>query len=250
MPVAVGLGLVLLAALPGIAAAASTVVDSERFGRIEIRGVGCGTFGSEVVPLPEGATDVNPRRPRVGAQGPDSRITEVVAEGAGVRITAVGEGEDLCDPEADPDFPPEQRVWASFYEYWVTFRERVEVSFWAGAGVARARPRARPRRIEIPFVATASRIRWRTFGGRRAIGFGRIKVDEPPGFRCTPRQCPGHGRRMKIVLTRPSRCLDIDDTVYYGRIAFHATRRIGFIRNGGLFARDEPSCALSEPRRV
>lgn len=84
-------------------------------------------------------------------------------------------------------------------------------------------PRTRPRKVTIPFVAHVVRIRWRSFGGRRAVGFGRMRVIEPPGFDCTARTCLGHGSRFKVQLTRPSRCPDSGDLVFYGRVALYTT---------------------------
>ncbi len=104
--------------------------------------------------------------------------------------------------------------------------------------------------MTIPFVADVVRIRWRSFGGRRSIGFGRLRADEPPGFDCTARTCPGHGSRFKVKLSRPSRCSDLGDTVFYGRVALYTTKRVGVIRRGGFFASRDPSCGLSDPQPV
>ena len=100
------------------------------------------------------------------------------------------------------------------------------------------------------FIATVRKIRWRRFGGRKAIGFGRMVVDSPPGFTCTRRTCPGHGERFKVELSRPSRCADNGDAVWYGRIAFFTTKRIVRIPAGGEFSSHKPNCGLSEPKPV
>ena len=94
------------------------------------------------------------------------------------------------------------------------------------------------------------RARWRKFGGRKAIGFGRMVVESPPGFTCTRHSCPGHGRRFKVVLSRPSRCADNGDAVWYGKVAFYTTKRLLRIRAGGLFASYKPPCGLSDPKPV
>jgi hypothetical protein len=242
---AIGLALVLAVACPGVAAAASFIARSERTGEVEIDGVGCGVPASSVLGLPASATAVRVRAPKVGDTSPDSRLTEAAVAGASVRFTAVGAGPFICDPGADPT-PPSMRPWNAEYDYDIAFRERVSARFWSGSG----RLKTRPRSVTIRFVATVRKIRWRRFGGRKAIGFGRMVVDEPPGFTCTRRTCPGHRERFKVVLSRPSRCADHGDAVWYGRFGFFATKRIMRIPAGGLWASYKPNCGLSEPKPV
>ena len=242
---AIGLALVLAVAAPGVAAAGSLIARSEQIGEAEIKGVGCGIAASFALALPASATDVRVREPKVGDTALDSRLTGAAVEGAGVRLTAVGDGAAICDPAADPT-PPGMRPWNGVYGYDIAFRERVSARFWSGTGGLKTRPRS----VTIRFVATVHRIRWRSFGGREAVGFGRMAVDSPPGFMCTRRTCPGHRERFKVVLSRPSRCLDNGEAVWYGRVAFFATKRILRIPAGGLFSSYKPDCALSEPKPV
>ncbi len=162
---------------------------------------GVASAASAVVPLPASAREVDVRRPRVGATTGESRLTEAVVEGASVRFTAVGEGAFVCDPNV----PPAEQSWSGAYYYRILFRERVSGRYWPGAGMGE-RPRSRPRKITFPLFGDVVRIRWRSFGGRRSIGFGRLLLDEPPGFDCTARTCPGHGSRFKVKLSRPGRC--------------------------------------------
>jgi hypothetical protein len=243
---AIGLALVLAVACPGVAAAGSLMARSERTGTVAIEGVGCGVAASSVLTLPASATDVRVREPEVGATTLDSRLTEAAVVGASVRFTAVGAGDDICDPAADPE-PPTRRPWDGVYDYDVAFRERVSARYWSGST---KRLKTRPRSVTMRYIATVRKIRWRRFGGRQAVGFGRMVVDSPPGFTCTRRTCPGHGRRFKVVLSRPSRCADNGDAVWYGRIAFFATKRILRIPAGGLFSSFKPRCGLSEPEPV
>jgi hypothetical protein len=242
---AIGLAVVLAVACPGVAAAGSLIARSERAGDANISGVGCGLAASFVLALPPSAAEVRVREPQVGDTTPDSRLTEVAVEGASVRLTAVGEGSYVCDPAEDPT-PPAMRPWTAGYRYDVAFRERVSARYWSLTGKLRKRPRS----VEIRFIATVHKIRWRRFGGRKAIGFGRMVADSPPGFTCTRSTCPGHGERFKVVLSRPSRCADNGDAVWYGRVAFVATKRIVRIPAGGLFASYDPPCGSSEPKPV
>jgi hypothetical protein len=234
-----------LAAIPAGAAARTAVVHSEVGGFADLSAVGCGVGASASVPLPATATAIAVRRPRVGQTTFESRLTAVTVAGTTVQLTAVGDGPEVCDPEEDPDVPPAERQWRASYPYDVAFRERVKVAYWAGAAVRHARPALRPRKVTVPGVATMVRMRWRSFGGRAAVGHGRLRC-EIPG-------CVGRGDRFKVVLNGPSRCGDVGDRVYYGRIRFYTTRRYDLlypIRRGALYSGGAPACALTPVTRV
>jgi hypothetical protein len=233
-------------ALSAAVAAGSIVVDSRWADSVEIGGVGCGLPGSATVALPPSATQVQVRRPKVGASTNDSRLTEVAVIGASVRLTAVGAGEDVCDPTIE-DTPPAQRPWSGFYPWDFSFRERVTVAYWTGTSKPRTKP---PKKVTIPHVAHAVKLHWRKWGGRKAIAFGRLKAVPPPGVRCNYYTCPGHKMKVKVVLTQPSRCPDVGDTVYYGRITFFAAQRARFMKKGDLYTYSHPGCQSAKPKRV
>jgi hypothetical protein len=233
--------------LAALALAASTaVVRSERVDRVDVAGVGCGVAATATVPLPPTATAIAVKRPRAGETTDESRLTGVAVSGTSVVLTAVGDGPVVCDPEEDPEVPPAQRPWQGSYVYDIAFRERVAVKSWAGAAVPQARPATRPRTIRVPDIATMVHLRWRSFGGRTAVGYGRLRC-EIPG-------CVGRGDRFRVVLGVPSRCGDIGDTVYYGRIRFYTTRAYANltypIRRGALYSGGAPRCASTPVTRV
>ena len=121
----------------------------------------------------------------------------------------------------------------------------MSVAYWAGAAVPRARPAARPRTVRVPDIATMVHMRWRSFGGRRAVGSGRLRC-EIPG-------CVGRGDRFKVVLGEPSRCGDVGDIVYYGRIRFYTTRAYKLlypIHRGALYSGGSPRCASTPVTHV
>jgi hypothetical protein len=234
-----------LAAGPAVTAADTTLVRSERSDVAEIAGVGCGVAGATTVTLPTGATAIAVARPKLGETTDESRLTGVLVAGTSVQLTAVGDGATVCDPEEDPDVPPAQRPWQAVYRYDIAFHERVSVAYWAGAAVRRARPAARPRTVRVPDIATMIHLRWRSFGGRRAVGYGRLRC-EIPG-------CVGRGDRFNVVLGDPSRCGDVGDTVYYGHIRFYTTRTyklIYTIHRGALYSGGNPQCASTPVTRV
>jgi hypothetical protein len=240
---------VLVLASAGVAVAGTLVVDSRRADRVEIRGVGCGTSAAATIPLSPTAFDVDVRRPTVGTAGHDSHITEVAVVGPSVRITALGDGADVCDPTIDPDFPPSQRVWSDVYAYNIRFQERVAAKYWHGAEKPKIL-RGKPRKVTIPRVAHGIRLRWRTIGGRKAVAFGKLKAINPPGLKCNAHSCPGHGSKIKAVLTKPSRCPELGDTVFYGKVAFYMREKARFLKKGELYSYFHPSCALAKPDPV
>jgi hypothetical protein len=231
-------GAAVLVGTPTVAAADQAVVHSQVAGLAEISGVGCGVAASMTVPLPATATAITVRRPRVGDTTNDSRLTETAVMGTSVRFTAVGEGTGVCDPEEQPDVPPPQRPWDGSYAYVIAFHERVQVAYWPGAQLRAAKPAARPPTIRVPDVAKMVRLHWRSFGGRVAVGSGRLRC-EIPG-------CVGRGDRFKVMLDRPSRCGDVGDAVFYGRIRFYTTRAYTHltypIRRGALYSGGRPQC--------
>jgi hypothetical protein len=240
---------VLVLASAGAAAAGTIVVDSRRSDSVEIRGVGCGTSASVTVPLTPTAFDIDVRRPKVGNTGNDSRITEVAVVGTSVRLTAVGDDEDICDPTIDPDFPPSQRVWSDFYLYDIRFQQRVGAVYWTGAELGR-KPKVKPRKVTLPHVANGIKLRWRSFGGRKAVAFGKLKAINPPGIKCNAHSCPGHGSKIKVVLTRPSRCPDLGDTVFYARVSFFMREKARFMKKGELYTYSRPTCEYGKPDPV
>jgi hypothetical protein len=225
---------------------ATTVVRSEVVDQANLSGVGCGVAATATVPLPATATAITVKRPRVGETTDESRLTGVAVSGTSVVLTAVGDGPIVCDPEEDPDVPPAQRAWDGIYLYDIAFRERVAVRYWTGAAVPHARPASRPRTVRVPDVATMVHMRWRGFGGKTAVGYGRLRC-EIPG-------CVGRGDRFKVVLGVPSRCGDVGDTVYYGRIRFYTTRAYRNltypIRRGALYSGGAPRCATTPVTHV
>jgi hypothetical protein len=239
----------LLLASAGAATAGTLVVDSRRADSVEIRGVGCGAAGAVTIPLSPTAFAIDVRRPQVGSTGGNSRLTEVAVVGTSVRLTAVGAGEEICDPNADPDLPPSQRVWSDFYPYSIRFRERVTARYWQGAEKPRLL-KTKPRKVTIPRVAHGMKLRWRSIGGRKAVAFGKLKAINPPGVKCNAHSCPGHGSKIKVVLTKPSRCPELGDTVFYGKVSFFMREKARFLKRGELYSYFNPSCAFGKPDPV
>jgi len=223
-----------------LALAAAIIAPFTLTGTVTISGTGCGNPGSASVALPAAATGAVLRKPAVGDQGLRSKITEATLDGSAARFTAIGAGDVVCDP-AESDTPPDQRAWDDDYAYAIAYRAPATVAYWPGQGIGP--PRVRPSKITIGEFETrccwVSHIRWRSFGGRTAVGFGRYHQYVPKGTPCTG--CP-NGVRYKVVLSRPSRCSDLGQSVYYGKVAFVTTRRHGVLKPGTEEVSIKPVC--------
>src|SRR5262245_35591239 len=137
------------------AATGSMVVHTDVAGRSLVAGTGCGVAATKDVPLPAtNVTDVMVKRPKIGATTRESQITAVEVLSATIRLTAVGAGPAICDPEKDPDTPPEQRPWEGLYDVTASYSERVTVGSWTGVLHAKIFQKP-PKRVTIPDLASA-----------------------------------------------------------------------------------------------
>lgn len=215
-----------------IALTAGSVTWSREVERqVFLDGTGCGQPGSATVDLPAGAFDVAVAKPKVGATAPDARVTEVNVAGSKVTVTAVGAGDETCTAD-DPERDPSTRKWSAQFDYRIAFKTRHTVAVqrdWA-----RRRPFfvVKPKSVRMEFVGAVERIRWQRYGGATAIGFGRMNEDGWPGPNvCKRAKCLGNRQRYKVVLRDPSYCSG-DDHVFYGRVSFITTGRVGVLKPG------------------
>jgi hypothetical protein len=148
-----------------------------------------------------------------------------------------------------PDVPPAARGWVGLFPYDIRFQDRVTVMYWPGAQLPR-RPKAKPKKVTLPHVANGIKLRWRSFGGRKAVAFGKLKAINPPGVKCNYHTCPGHNGKIKVVLTRPSRCPELGQTVFYGKVAFYMREKARFMKKGELYTYSHPICAFGKPDPV
>jgi hypothetical protein len=209
---------------------------------IGIEGVGCGVPASATLTLPAGGFDVRVQRPLVGARSEDAQLTNVSVQGNAVTFTAVADGDRVCDPNAS-DTAPANRPWSAGFDAEVGFRQRVGVVYWN-----RDNPRAkpfivRPREVRINFAAAARRVRWRQFGGRKAVGLGSFKSLIPCAGGCSD-----DGTRLRVELTRPGRCPGQtlpghkEDVVFYTKVAFVLRERLGVLRPGTEWISTKLTC--------
>jgi hypothetical protein len=223
LPRLAGIGL-LAVLLPAAAAVAGggdgSVVAPLRVSRglVEIAGAGCGVPASATLALPSGVSGVDVRSPAVGARNSDARLTDVSVQGNLVTFTAVGDAAGICNGT------PDARWSLSFDSHDgsldVAFTEQVTVLFWDDD--VSLTLTARPRKVPLNPLWTVRRVRWRRFGGSKAIGSGTI-----------------FGGRVRLSLSRPAHCPGqltlpghVEDAVFYGKVVAvpRDPRRVGFRR--------------------
>jgi hypothetical protein len=229
---------------------------------IEFEGVGCGVPASSTVALPTSVFGVQVQRPKVGARDDEARITKVVPTGKAVTFTAVGDGAAICDPDRDPT-PPASRRWSAEFDVDVAMKRRVVVATRAD-WLPRSGFLVRPRVVGVSSGAglaqtdTVRDIRWTSFGGRKAVGFGVFKARR---FFCpSPSRCiPQHNQAVRVELTLPTYCSGTNvvssrgarDFVFYGKVAAFNLRRIVALRPGTEIQSYTPDCAPpSRPVRL
>jgi hypothetical protein len=231
--------------------------------QIDISGVGCNVPASANLALPAGLSDVRVRRPAVGASDGDARITDVAVGANAVTFTAVADGNEICNPDSG-ETPPAERRWSAFFDAEVAAKQRATVtarSDWS----LHPRFAVRPQIVGVSSGAglsqsdTVRHVRWKSFGGRKAVGFGVFKVRH---FFCPSRnRCAAEdGQRVRVELTRPGYCSGdnivaagaaVRRFVFYGKIAVFNRRRIGVLKPGTEFQSYKPDCGYpAKPVRL
>jgi hypothetical protein len=209
---------------------------------ITVNGVGCNVPASATMTLPAGAFDVKVKRPAVGARSLDARLTNASVQGNAVTFTAIADGDAVCDPDAEAT-PPANRPWSAGFDVEVRFKQRVTVVLWDPDQTRGKVFMVRPREVRIRAFAAARRVRWRRFGGRKAVGFGSFKSLTPCAGGCSD-----NGTRLRVELTRPGHCPGLtlpghkEDAVFYGKIAFVLRQRLGVLRPGTEWISTKRTC--------
>ncbi len=91
----------------------------------------------------------------------------------------------------------------------------------------------RPREVRIGIAGAARGVRWKRFGGRKAVGFGSFASLIPCAGGCSD-----NGTRLRVELTRPGYCPRLglpgheEPAVFYVKVAFVLRQRLGVLRPG------------------
>ncbi len=242
-PLALATALFTTSVIVGGAAAATTLTpansiplefaasSSETF-----TGTNCGATASVVKPLPAGATDIKVAQPKVGDRGKGgdgTRVSAVTVAGTVVTITVVADGPLICDPALTGVPPGEPVRWTADYDVRAEYKRRVQATIrvFYESYLPGAKWQLRPRTIRdsrrgAPPGARVSGISWKTFGGKTAVGSGRLRLD----YCRRGDNCPANGKRIRLVASDPGYCKD-SDKIEYKRLSGFVGRIDEFNRN-------------------
>jgi hypothetical protein len=192
--------------------------STERFA-----GADCGTTASITKTYPAGATGITVPEPAVGDRdgGGGTRVTAVSVAGTAVTITIVADGPQICDPERT-GYPPGETVhWTASYDVRAEYTREVQATLrvYYESYLHGAKWKMRPRTIHDSRAGAApgqriTGIRWKRFGGRKAIGYGTLRQD----YCRRGDNCPQNGKRIRVVASKPDYCKD-SDRIEYLKIA-------------------------------
>jgi hypothetical protein len=182
-------------------------------------GTNCGTTASITKTLPRGAKAITVREPEVGARDENggTRVTAVTVAGTAVTITIVADGPAICDP-AVSGYPPGATVpWTVSYDFRAEYKRRVQATLrvYYESYVFGAKWKKRPKTIHDARAGAApgervTGIKWRRFGGKKAIGYGKLRQD----YCRRGDNCPQNGKRIRLVASKPRYCKDSNRIEY------------------------------------
>lgn len=182
--------------------------SNERFA-----GTDCGTTAVVTETLPTGSTGITVPEPKIGSRdaGGGTQITDVSVAGTVITLTALADGPSVCDPALTGHLPGEPFAWTAIYAFRAEYTRRVEpaIRVYFESATWGAKWKTRPKtiyesRAETPRSARSrvTGIKWKQFGGKKAIGFGRQRLDYcHRGYKC-----PGNGKRVRLVASKPDYC--------------------------------------------
>ncbi len=198
-----------------------------------LTGTNCQTTATLVKTLPAGAMGIKVAEPAIGDRdqlGGGTRVTDVSIAGTVVTISVLADGPTICDP-ARTGIPPGEPVeWRAVYDFRAAYTRRVQATLriFYESYLFGAKWKLRPKPIRDTRAggapgARVTGIRWKRFGGRKAVGKGTLRLDY-----CRPGEnCPDNGKRIRLVASKPRYCTDS------GKIEY--LRLTGYIGGRGLF---------------
>jgi hypothetical protein len=176
-------------------------------------GTNCGTTASVTKTLPRGAKAITVREPKVGDRDESggTRVTAVTVAGTAVTIAIVADGASICDPRGATV------NWTVSYDFRAEYKRRVQSTLrvYYESYVFGAKWKKRPKTIHDARAGAApgervTGIKWKRFGGKKAIGYGKLRQDY-----CRPGDnCPQNGKRIRLVASKPRYCKDSDRIEY------------------------------------
>jgi len=229
LAVAVALLSASLASASATAATRLTAANSIPFefgiaGKQTFEGTDCGGTATFTRTVPPGSYGIKVAEPKVGERDKlgATRVTAVTIAGNVVTVSIVGDSPLICDP-AQSGVPPGERIhWRAVYDVQVEHTRRVQATLriFYESYVFGAKWKLRPRTVQDTrrgggrFGARVTGIRWKRFGGKKAVGSGTLRLD----YCRRGENCPGNGKRIRVVASKPGFCSD-SGKIEYLRLA-------------------------------
>lgn len=191
--------------------------SSERFA-----GTNCGASAVVTKTLPTGSTGITVTDPKIGSRdaGGGTRITDVSVAGTVITLTALADGPSICDPALTGYPPGEPVAWTADYDVGAEYTRRVQTTIrvYFESYEFGAKWKIRPKvlhesRAGAPRISRSrvTGIKWKQFGGKKAIGFGKQRLD----YCRRGDNCPDNGKRVRLVASKPGYCKDTGTFEYF-----------------------------------
>lgn len=181
-----------------------------------LTGTNCGATATFTRTLPEGSNSIKIVKPVVGewdTTGKGTQVTAVSVVGTVVSFTVVASGPNICDP-ALTGYPPGEDVpWQAQHDFRAEYERRIATTlrvYYESYEIG-AKWKMRPKTIQDSRKGTprsvrqrVTNIKWKSFGGKKATGFGKLRQD----FCKKSDNCPDNGKRVRLVASKPDYCKD------------------------------------------
>lgn len=175
------------------------------------RGTNCGSSVSVVKNLPAGTHDIKVTKPVVGETSGSggSHVTAVTIAGTVVTLTVTADGPAICDPALTGIDPGQPVNWDVDYNFRAEYKRRAQVEIrqyfeayesgtWKIAPKTMYDSRKGTKRA---FRTRITGIHWSQFGGKKAVGSGKLRLDY-----CGSAKCPGNNKKTKLIADKPGYC--------------------------------------------
>jgi hypothetical protein len=176
-------------------------------------GTDCGGTATFTRTLPAGSQGIKLVNIAVGDrdEAAATRVTAVTVSGTVVTVTVLADGAAICDPEQSGVPAGEQVHWTVHYDVRAEYTRRVQATLrvFYESYLFGAKWKLRPKTIRDTRAggapgARVTGIRWKRFGGKKAVGTGRLHLD----YCRRGDNCPGNGKRIRLVASKPAYCRD------------------------------------------
>lgn len=203
-----------------------------------LTGTNCGATATFTKTLPTGSTGIKVVKPVVGdrdSTGDGTQVTAVSVAGTVISFTVVANGPNICDP-ALTGYPPGADVpWKAVYDVRAEYKRRIPTTIrvFYESYIHGAKWKDRPKTIQDSRAGTprkvrqrVTRIKWKSFGGKKAVGQGTLRQDYCRGND----NCPQNGKHVRLVASKPRYCKDSDKfeylklDIYIGKINWFGSR--------------------------